>query len=81
MHCDLTTQMTHHSQKASFLEDQKKEKREEERGSCGLCRARNPEFSFGSNTHQGFPEGCMELHFQKDLKGLGACLIVESDLD
>lgn len=56
---------------------EKKEKKE----SCGLFGARNPEFSFGSSSHQCLPEGCMGFNFQKHLEGLGARLIVRSDLD
>lgn len=66
-----------------------KEKKKKEKGgnkkkkkeSCGLFGARNPEFSFGTSSHQGLPEGCMGLNFQKHLEGSGARLIVRSDLD
>lgn len=81
MHCDLTTQMTYYFLKVSFLEDLKKKKTKTEKSSCSLFGARNPKFSFGSNSHQDFPEGCMGLHFQKNLKGFRAHLIVKSDLD
>lgn len=73
--------MTYHFLKFSILEDffkNGKKQREKERGSCGLFGARNPKFSFASNSHQGFPEGCIGLHTQKDL---GERLIVKSDFD